>query len=71
MHGQRHATTYARYLGMQHKLNIERNQVKRLACLQQARASPFWVGNLANVKSALLDWVDDGAHESREVVYSA
>ena len=71
MHGQRHATFYAMYLGMQHKLNIERNQVKRLACLQQARTSPFWVGDLANVKSAFLDWIDDGSHESREVVYSA
>ena len=71
MHGQRHATTHARYLGMRHKLNIERKKVKRLACLQQARTDPFWVGDLANVKSALLDWIDDGAHESREVVYSA
>ena len=71
LHGQRHATTHARYLGMRHKLNIERNKARRLACLQQARTDPFWVGELANVKSALLDWIDDGAHESREVVYSA
>ena len=50
---------------------IEGNQVTRLACLQQARASPFWVGNLANVKSALLDWIDDGKKKSRRVVYKA
>ena len=72
MHGQRHATTHAGYLGMHRKLNIERKKVKRLAILQQARTDPFWVGDLANVKSALFDWiVDDGSHESREVFFSA
>ena len=50
---------------------VEGNQVDRLACLQQARTSPFWVGDLANVKSALLDWIDDGSHESCQVVKSA
>ena len=47
------------------------NQVTRLACLKKARTSPFWVGDLANVKSALLDWIDDGSHESCQVVKSA
>ena len=49
----------------------ESNQVTRLAFLQQARASPFWVGDLADVKSALLDWIDDGKKKSRRVVYRA
>ena len=47
------------------------NQVTRLACLKKARTSPFWLGDLANVKSALLDWIDDGSHESCQVVKSA
>ena len=71
LRGRRHVRRYRSYQNAHRFLKIERNQAKRLACLQQARTSPFWVGDLANVKSALLDWVDDGAHESREVVYSA
>ena len=69
--GRRHVRRYRSYRNAHSSLNIERKKVKRLACLQRTRTSPFWVGDLTNVKSAFLDWIDDGSHESREVVYSA
>ena len=69
--GRRHVRRYRSYRNAHSSLNIERNQAKRLACLQHARTNRFWVGDLASVKSALLDWIESGSHESREVVHSA